>query len=247
MKSPLRYPGGKTRACKILDEYVPKKPVMLSPFIGGGSFELYRGGHWYANDLFKPVYAFWDTLKENRDQLIHQVKALKPLTKESFYDIRKSIMERDKLTMAAEFFAVNRCSFSGSTFCGGFSQQSADGRFTDSSIERLRLLDLSTFKFSNLDAVDFLKIHPETQDTWIYADPPYLIESYVYGKNGDLHETFDHERFAEYIKTRKDWTLSYNDCEFIRDLYNDCEITDVSWSYGMNALKKSSEIIIRPI
>ena len=46
-KSPLRYPGGKTRACKILDTIVNKYfdikqfNTILSPFIGGGSFEFY--------------------------------------------------------------------------------------------------------------------------------------------------------------------------------------------------------------
>lgn len=245
MKSPLRYPGGKTRACKILDEYVPKKSIMLSPFFGGGSFELHRGGQWYANDLFEPVYAFWSMLKERPHELIEQVKTLKPLTKEHFYTIRKSISQRDHLRMAAEFFAINRCSFSGATFCGGFSQQSADGRFTESSIERMSKVALDSFIFTNMDAVEFLKEHPETDETWIYADPPYAIDSYIYGQNGDLHIDFDHVRFAEYIKTRRDWTLSYNDCQFIRDLYSDCEIIQASWAYGMNALKKSSELIIR--
>ena len=44
MKSPLRYPGGKTRAVKILKKYVnthfPGRKVILSPFFGGGSFEI---------------------------------------------------------------------------------------------------------------------------------------------------------------------------------------------------------------
>jgi site-specific DNA-adenine methylase len=46
-KSPLRYPGGKTRACKILDEYFLKNfekdkiSTIVSPFFGGGSFEFF--------------------------------------------------------------------------------------------------------------------------------------------------------------------------------------------------------------
>jgi len=45
--SPLRYPGGKTRACKILDETISKYfditqfNTLVSPFFGGGSFEFY--------------------------------------------------------------------------------------------------------------------------------------------------------------------------------------------------------------
>jgi DNA adenine methylase len=45
--SPLRYPGGKTRACKILDQIVVDNfdiediNNIISPFFGGGSFEFY--------------------------------------------------------------------------------------------------------------------------------------------------------------------------------------------------------------
>ena len=38
MKSPLRYPGGKTRACKILDEIITEHDFnvnsVVSPFFG---------------------------------------------------------------------------------------------------------------------------------------------------------------------------------------------------------------------
>ena len=245
MTSPLRYPGGKTRACKILDTHVPNKPVMLSPFFGGGSFELFRGGKWFANDLFLPVFTFWTELKQNPLELRQEIEALRPVTKDDFLYIRKNL-SHVPIKLAAQFFAINRSSFSGSTFCGGYSQESANRRFTDSCIQRLLRVNLKDVEFTNMDAIDFLKLHPETDETWIYADPPYYIDSYIYGKDGDMHENFNHCAFAEYIKTRSDWTLCYNDCEYIRKLYSGCNIINVNWSYGMNALKKSSEIIIKP-
>lgn len=45
--SPLRYPGGKTRACKIIDSVITEHfditqfHTLCSPFFGGGSFEFY--------------------------------------------------------------------------------------------------------------------------------------------------------------------------------------------------------------
>ena len=38
--------------------------------------------------------------------------------------------------------------------------------------------------------------------------------------------------------------ISYNDCPTVRSLFPDWSIEPVSWSYGMNASKKSSEILI---
>jgi DNA adenine methylase len=100
---------------------------------------------------------------------------------------------------------------------------------------------------SNQDAIEFLQAHPETQDTVVYADPPYFITSYVYGKDGDMHEGFDHAGFAAALRTRKDWILSYNDCPYVRELYAGCRILSESWSYGMNNNEKaSSELIILP-
>ena len=40
-KSPFRYPGGKSRAVKILEKYFTDVDSFCSPFLGGGSFEIY--------------------------------------------------------------------------------------------------------------------------------------------------------------------------------------------------------------
>ena len=39
-------------------------------------------------------------------------------------------------------------------------------------------------------------------------------------------------------------SLSKKNCEFIRNLYKDVNIIQISWSYGMNKSKESSEIVI---
>lgn len=253
-KSPLRYPGGKTRAMKILinaiKSHYPNRKTLLSPFFGGGSVELNlqsNGYNVYANDLFVPLYKFWMAVQNSKDILAKNVRSMMPVSKEDFYNYRKHIVniENDD-EVASMFFVINRCSFSGSTFCGGFSQESSRSRLTSSSIQRILQTDLSNTIISNLDYKEFLQQHPETSDTIVYADPPYMIDSYIYGKNGDLHQSFDHEEFAKEIKLRNDWVICYNDCEYIRNLYKDNKIESVRWSYGMNKTKKSSEILIFP-
>ena len=153
----------------------------------------------------------------------------------------------DPLEIATAYFIVNRCSFSGSTFCGGYSAEAAEKRLNASAIERVGKVDLSRVTFSNLDAIEFLRQNPETENTVVYADPPYFIATYIYGKDGDMHEGFNHAGFAEAIRKRKDWVLSYNDCPYIRELYAGCRIVTAEWAYGMdNGKKKASEIIILP-
>ena len=61
-KSPLRYPGGKSKACKIIESEITKYidlknyKTLISPFFGGGSFEFYLQNKYdytvLANDKF---------------------------------------------------------------------------------------------------------------------------------------------------------------------------------------------------
>lgn len=253
-KSPLRYPGGKTRAIQILKETLekeyPSRKTLLSPFLGGGSFELSlaeTGYRIYGNDLFFPLYTFWDQTKQSATAVATRVQSEMPVSKEKFSRFRQEIQtDTNAIEIAAKYFIINRCSFSGATFCGGYSAQAAAGRLTQSSLETLKQVNLTHFTLSNQDWSTFLQAHPQTQQTVLYADPPYYIDSYIYGRDGDLHETFDHKAFAETIQKRSDWLLSYNDCEYIRNLYVGCRFLTPKWSYGMNKSKESSEILILP-
>jgi DNA adenine methylase len=80
----------------------------------------------------------------------------------------------------------------------------------------------------------------------LFLDPPYYLGhgSKLYGNKGNLHIRFDHAKLANILKNKQNWIMTYNDCEYIRVLYKDYEIIDTNWTYGMNASKESSEIIV---
>jgi DNA adenine methylase len=260
-KSPLRYPGGKTRACKILNDILADHfnpldyDTVVSPFFGGGSFEFHLqntyGMNIVANDKFGPLYTFWEICRTRKSELCQQLNTnLGDITKERFTELRKGIMqETDALTKATSYFIINRCSFSGATLSGGFSEESSKKRFTKSSIDRVSDLDLSKFSISNCDFSEFLSSdHTHTtynnMRPFVFLDPPYAVESTLYGDNGDLHEQFDHKRLYECVSKLDNWMMTYNDCPKIRELYKEYTIIDTKWSYGMNRTKKSSEIVI---
>jgi len=252
--SPLRYPGGKTRAIKILEPLVkqrfPTQKMIISPFLGGGSFELHMLGLGYklnTNDLFKPLYTFWLMCMQQPAELQTLIKTYMPMTKEKFLQIRTSIVtDTVPLSIAAKYFVINRSSFSGSTFCGGYSAESGEKRFTENSVRKIGALDLSGLTLENKDCLDFIRSHPQTADTMLFLDPPYYISTYIYGRDGDMHEGFNHAALVDLLKERTDWILCYNDCPYIRELYKGYKIDTVSWAYGMNSTKKSSEILIFP-
>lgn len=257
-KSPLRYPGGKTRACKILDEIVSQHfdisafDRIISPFFGGGSFEFYLQNkyhlHIIANDKFTPLANFWRTCKTNRDELVQELeKKIDRISKAEFLEYRDQIMEEpQQLEQSIMYFIINRCSFSGATLSGGFSQEASKNRFTRSSIQKIAQLALDDFEIENHDFTDFLSETEPSQRDLLFLDPPYYLDggSTLYGKSGDMHEGFPHELLFQVISVKQNWIMTYNDCKYIRDLYKDYTIIPAKWSYGMNKTKKSSEIVI---
>jgi DNA adenine methylase len=87
--TPLRYPGGKSRANKIIkptfDLVTGKYKEYREPFIGGGSVALF---HWteywskmpietrppvWINDLYVPVYSFWWAVQNRVEDLVEQL------------------------------------------------------------------------------------------------------------------------------------------------------------------------------
>jgi len=80
----------------------------------------------------------------------------------------------------------------------------------------------------------------------MFLDPPYYLEkkSKLYGNNGDMHENFNHVQLFDLLKNEKHWIMTYNNCDYIKNLYKDYIIIETCWAYGMNSSKESSEIII---
>jgi DNA adenine methylase len=256
LKSLLRYPGGKTRALKHIIPYFPKDLTeMVSPFFGGGSIEIHyaaQGARVHGYDSFEPLVNFWQYVLNDPEQTAYLLETLfHPCSKEMFLNYQKkqnwTHMDDTHLLWkefrACMFYALNRSSFSGATMSGGYSRQAASDRFTQSSIDRLKNFLCPTLTVEQADFKDSLGRHDD--ETFIYADPPYHVEKPVlYGDRGSTHKGFDHHGFAEEIKKKNNWVISYNPNPTILELYKDYEMVYPEWAYGMSADKKSKEILI---
>jgi DNA adenine methylase len=241
-KSPLRYPGGKARAVSILLSLIPSNiEVLVSPFIGGGSLEIaiaHLGIKVLGFDIFDPLVSFWQELLTNPSRLADNVQKYIPLEKKIFYELQDSYPS-NRLDIATQFYVLNRASFSGATMSGGMSP--GHPRFTQSSIDYLRQFFLPNLYVQKQDF--HLTLSYET-NSFLYLDPPYLIESNLYGRKGNTHKDFDHHGLWKLLKNRNNWIMSYNNCDEIRDLYKDFRILFPEWKYGMSSSKQSKEIII---
>ena len=243
-RSPLRYPGGKSRAVPRILPLIPSDTkTICSPFVGGASIEIAcaaRGMQVRGYDIFTPLVDFWQSLLYNPTALADRVEKYYPLERVKFYRLQKRyITLTDSLERAAVFYALNRASFSGLTLSGGMSP--GHPRFTPASIEKLRKFDIDDFTVNQSDYTVSIASNP---DAFLYLDPPYKNGQKLYGIKGDTHEDFDHQTLKELLDQRGQWILSYNDCPEIRQLYKKYQILDTEWQYGMSASKQSSEIVI---
>lgn len=244
--SGLRYPGGKTRSVDLLEQFVPKHHTeFVSPFVGGGSFEirLASRGSVKCYDIFQPLVTYWKWLLHVPSELATAVQRYTPVSPERFKELRSWMithLQEDTIDVAATFFVLNRCSFSGTTLSGGYSAEAATKRFTQSSVDRIRTSDLKriTVECSNFATT---LANPITQ--FIFVDPPYYTPTKLYGVNGE-GQNIDHVLLRDLIIQSPDWIITYDDCPAIRQLYANFAIVEVAWAYGMNSTKKSNEIII---
>ena len=257
MISPLRYPGGKTRAIKhILPHFPADVKRVCSPFLGGGSLEItlaQKGVKVYGYDLFWPLYNFWYCAAKHKKELMEQINKLKPtivpapqgakapkrhrLGKEKFIQLRAllGVYQHHRATnptYAAYYYAINRASFSGATLSGGYSKEADAKRFNEKAIKRLCNFKEPNLKVGFLSFEDSLEKH---KNDFLYLDPPYYLDSKsrLYGVSGDLHQGFEHDKLHSILTNRTGWIMSYNDCENIRQLYKDYDIIEADWAMGM--------------
>jgi DNA adenine methylase len=254
IKSPLRYPGGKSKAIKQIADYLPDSFAdFREPFVGGGSVFIYLKQEFphlkiWINDLNRELFLFWKYSQSHLTKLVQEIRRVKDKhTDGKLLFTELTNIDTNHLSdfdRAVRFFILNRITFSGTVESGGFSDQAFHKRFTYSSIERLEKLEnilTSDVKITNLDYGELL--HADGKNVFIFLDPPYFAatKSRLYGKDGNLHTYFEHQRFAELVtQCHHRWLITYDDSPKIRENFPASNVFEWELQYGMNNYKQSN-------
>lgn len=252
IKSPLRYPGGKSRAVDLISKLLPEFDEFREPFVGGGSVFIYAKQRYpnkkfWINDLYFELYKFWEVSQKDIHALIDKIYDWRnkfPVGKELHNFLNENLDSFNDLERAAAFFIYNRITFSGTSLSGGYSQSAFEGRFTESSIMRLKKFAQVVKDSTLITNLDYKNVvNKEGENVFIFLDPPYYsaTKSALYGKNGHLHKTFNHEEFAHTMKNcNHKWLITYDDCEYIRELFSFAHIIPWNLTYGMRNVSVAS-------
>ncbi|WP_342596622.1 hypothetical protein VKI21_10455 [Cyanobacterium aponinum UTEX 3222] len=76
----------------------------------------------------------------------------------------------------------------------------------------------------------------EGKDVFLFLAPLYYSaeKSALYGKRGQLHKGFDHEKLAYILQhINHKWLITYDDSNYIRNLFSWANIQSWNLTYGM--------------
>ena len=254
LKTPLRYPGGKSRACMKMDPYIPdlrEYKEYREPFLGGGSVAIHITKKYpdlkiWVNDLYEPLYNFWKVLQDKTlgykmYKRLQELKSRYPDqgSARGLFLEAKDLVNDDSVSplyRACSFYVVNKCSFSGLTESSSFSKQASDSNFSMRGIEKLPYYSqlIKKWQITNLSYEQLLT---DERDIFVYLDPPYDIKTNLYGKKGNMHRGFDHDRFFyDCDKAQCDQMVSYNSSNLIKSRFIDWKPYEYDHTYTMRSV-----------
>lgn len=254
-KTPLRYPGGKSRACVKMDPYFPDLrdyDEFREPFIGGGSVAIhvtkkYPNLKVWVNDLYEPLVNFWQQLQIFGPEMKSKLQELKSRYPDQesarglFLESKEYLNDEtntDALWRAISFYIVNKCSFSGLTESSSFSKQASDSNFSMRGIEKLPGYSqiIKNWTITNY-SYDYLMDEGSDRKVFMYLDPPYDIKDNLYGKKGSMHKGFDHDLFASNCDSCSfDALVSYNSDQLVKERFTNWNAAEFDLTYTMRSV-----------
>tara|TARA_B100002019_G_scaffold125521_1_gene108178 strand:- start:119 stop:967 length:849 start_codon:yes stop_codon:yes gene_type:complete len=252
LKTPLRYPGGKSRACTKMDPYIPDLrdyKEYREPFLGGGSVAIHITKKYphldiWVNDLYEPLVNFWKTLQDDGYALYKRLQELKsrypdPASAKGLFLEAKEIVNdyaQPNLYRACSFYIINKCSFSGLTESSSFSRQASDNNFSMRGIEKLQGYTklIENWRITNLS---YERLLTDNKSIFTYLDPPYDIGSNLYGRKGSMHNGFDHDNFAaDCDRFVGPQLISYNSSQLVKERFEGWRAGEFDLTYTMRSV-----------
>ena len=205
LSSPLRYPGGKTKAVGIILDNLPKlkNKRIVSPFFGGGSFELCLSQtldiEVIGYDIFGMLTNFWNILIHRKDEFIAELRKFE-ITSEEFtrnrhillaywdtikpstlhYHTKKEVPlsneEKTRLNdneLMQAVYYYYNMTLSYGPMFLGWPSSNEINK--DKFDRRLKKLETATFKNLHVSCLDFKEAIQNHPDDFLFLDPPYYL------------------------------------------------------------------------
>lgn len=215
VESVFPYPGGKALLGSWIIEHFPQHKCYVEVF-GGSAAVLVQKDKSHTevyNDRDGDLVQFFKILRDREDELIDWLdqtpyaREQHQEWKEAFYDGERP---DDPIERAGRFFYLRYSQYASkyrtaSGFAGAAKRNKA--RKLRNATEDLHKF-ADRFRNVQIECLDYTEVFDryDTEDTFFYADPPYLDE----GDDLYRHGEFDHEQFVDTLEdVDGKWAVSY--------------------------------------
>lgn len=268
-RSPLRYPGGKSKIYKNIRNLIESREyadrIYVEPYAGGFGvgIALLEDGvihNAIMNDLDPHIFHFWDAVLNETDALVDLIRNTEITLNERerqrqiYYD-----SDSNPLLDAFATLFLNRVNYSGVLFAGpigGNRQESAyplNCRFNkENIIARINLV--ASFRENiQLFHEDACVLIPRIVDDHIHRyffniDPPYVL------KGKSLYSAYYteamHRNLEQVIRENLQdtpWIVTYDNCELIHEIYGNYNILEYEMFHSAHNRVRRNELVISPM
>ena len=229
MNSFIGWVGGKNRLKKHIIPLIPEDTERYIEVFGGAGWvsfgkEQHPKQMEVFNDIDGNLINLYRQIKYNCNDLQREVDWLQ--SRDLFNEYRQQIESNIKLTdlqRAARYLYIIKCSFGSTKTSFATAPKGLSGIIDKLPDYQKRL---SKVIIEHRDFEQLIKTYDRPKALF-YLDPPY-VDTEKYYTAFDF-KTSDHERLNAVLKAIKGrFILSYNDCEFVRELYKDFNIININ-------------------
>lgn len=257
-RSPIKWVGGKSKLLKFLLPLIPEHKGYVEVF-GGAGWLLFAKSEskWeILNDLDSNLSNFWHTIQCSKDEFIDSFK-YEIISRTRFDQFKQAYINKEYENSIHQAHILYYLLMAGSGASlpdgggSGFGTAKDKNRLNLSRIESDIENAHSRLKNVTIECNDFRKIFKsyDSESTFFYLDPPYRNTKRSSYPVGDFTDS-DYIDLANHCKSIKGkFLLTINDDLFIRDLFENFNISpiDVFYSSSTNKCgrKKYPELIIK--
>ena len=231
MDSFIGWVGGKKALrYKILERFPKDQPQRYIEVFGGAGWVLFakekvKQQIEVYNDVDSNLVNLYRCIQNHLQEFKRQLECV-PTASELFYDYKEQLNIRGltDIQKAVRYFYLIKASFG----CKKDSFATRPKTF-DTTLERLTEITerLNGVIIENGDFEKLIKVY-YSNNTLFYLDPPYFGTESYYKNNAETFSYDDHIRLKNCLYNIKGkFILSYNDDEFIQELYKDYHIDRV--------------------
>ena len=251
-RSPLRYPGGKSRLIPHLRAWLAARAResggpprrLVEPFAGGGVIALTTAAenlahHVLMGDSDPEIAHLWRTALGRGDALANAVKAHRPDREPPPQD------DRDPVLRALGTLVRNRTTYNGDlTRRAGRSTPNHYRWYGATIADRVAGVHAlrSRISFRKADWTETAAPHKDDPGAVLFIDPPYRRK----GKHRLYsHARVDHEKLFAFLRAaRNDFLMTCEDCDDTATLVRGHGFTAVSVNMTNAAHRESRELLI---